>query len=118
MKLSLPIAAALAAIATSVSDVRPLNAAQPCGGPFRQCAWAVGAWCERDPDGQQRIHYWDASSRVMVFERCVGGLFEANGQPDPFKTGEVTTGSRRKSGRALSIPRSEVHYPTNDKLRR
>lgn len=110
MKSSLPMAAAvLAALAASAVGVETAQA-EPCVGPFRQCAYAVGAWCERDRSGQV-INYWDHPGNVMMFERCVGDMFEAAGQPNPYKTGVVTTGSRRKGGRALTMPRSELHYP-------
>ena len=40
----------------------------------------------------------------MTFERCVGGVFRAAGQPDPYTTGTTSRGR-------VSLPRFELHYP-------
>jgi hypothetical protein len=88
-------------------------AAQECTGPFRQCATSVSAWCDRDRGGQV-INYWDHPGNVTVFERCVGGIFEANGLPNPYKTGVAAAGGRR--GKTLAVPRSELHYPIRDQM--
>lgn len=101
MKLSVQIAAALLVAIPLAAETA--KAAEPCVGPFRQCAYAVSARCERDRDGQQRIEYWNYGSRVMAFEQCVGRIFEAAGQPNPYKTGGATRG-------ALTLPRTELHY--------
>jgi hypothetical protein len=76
--------------------------AQPCGGPFRQCADAVGATCSRDADGKQRMTYWDTPGNVMSFEQCVGRIFEANGQANPYTTAGAARARQGKA--ALTIP--------------
>ena len=78
--------------------------AEPCEGPFAHCARAVIATCSRDPDGVQRMTYWDFSGKTTQFERCVGQVYEARGLPNPYKTGEV-------GGDELPIPRSEILFP-------
>lgn len=106
MKFSLSITAVLvAAIATfSAVSVRPARAAEPCTGPFRQCAIEVQATCSRDADGKQRMTYWDQSGYTIRFEQCVGRIFEASGRPNPYKTGVV-------SYRGMTVPYTEVLYP-------
>ena len=99
MKASFAIAA-LFAVAVSEASAQGV----PCGGTFAQCAHSVGAYCTRDADGQQRIHFWDYPGNSMTFERCVGGVFRAAGQPDPYTTGTASRGR-------VSLPRFEVHYP-------
>ena len=96
-------ATVLAALSTLTSGMRA-EAIQPCGGPFRQCAIEVGAYCSRDADGRQRITYWDHPGNTIRFERCVGGIFEASGRPNPYKTGVSTYGN-------LSVPMTELLYP-------
>jgi hypothetical protein len=105
MKFPLSMAAAVltATAVFSAGDTRTA-AAQECTGPFRQCAIAVGAKCSRDPNGQQRMTYWDVPGNTIQFERCVGGIFEAAGKPNPYKTGITTSGN-------LTVPYSELLYP-------
>lgn len=112
MKHSLSITAVFIATsaAFSASDVRPALATQPCTGPFRQCAIEVQAYCSRDPNGQQRMTYWDHPGYTMRFEQCVGRIFEAAGRPNPYKTGIVSSGG-------LTVPYSEVLYPMNRDFR-
>ena len=52
---TLTAAFALISVAGALSPV----AAEPCTGPFRQCAIEVNATCSRDADGVQRIDYWN-----------------------------------------------------------
>lgn len=106
--LSIAVAAAAAAATFSISPARIAKGAE-CTGPFRQCAVSVGATCSRDPDGKQRMTYWDYPGKVMTFERCVGAVFEANGQPDPYK---IPGGASRVSRAGLAIPYTELLYPT------
>ena len=105
MKSALPIATALLAanVVFLVADIRPATA-EPCAGPFRQCAYEVQATCSRDADGRQRMTYWDQGGYTITFERCVGRIFEAAGRPNPYKTGIATSGN-------LTVPWSEVLYP-------
>jgi hypothetical protein len=79
--------------------------AEPCTGPFRQCAIGVNATCSRDADGRQRMTYWDFPGNTIQFERCVGGIFEAAGQPNPYKT----SGAATRGG--LTMPYTELLYP-------
>jgi hypothetical protein len=102
---------ALVAAVFALSGGTRIAEAQQCGGEFRQCAIAVGGFCTYDRGGQV-INYWDYSGNVMMFERCVGGIFEANGLPDPYKTGVTSVGNRR--GKTLTVPRSELLYPSHD----
>ena len=78
--------------------------AEPCEGPFAHCARAFIATCERDPDGVQRMTYWDFSGKTTQFERCVGQVYEARGLPNPYKTSDV-------GGGELPLPRSEILFP-------
>jgi len=105
MKSSLPIAAALIATTTvfTAADIRPA-AAEPCTGPFRQCAIEVQATCSRDPGGGQRMTYWDNAGYTIRFEQCVGRIFEAAGKPNPYKTGITSSGN-------LTVPYTELLYP-------
>jgi hypothetical protein len=93
----------IAVLALSVAGMR-LAAAEPCTGPFVSCAVAVQATCSRDPDGRQRMAYWDQGGNTIQFERCVGRIFEAAGQPNPYKTGITSSGN-------LTVPRTELLYP-------
>ena len=81
-----------------------MAAAQGCTGPFRQCALSVNAKCSIDPGGRQRMTYWDSGGNVIAFEQCVGRIFEANGKPNPYKTGITTSGN-------LTVPYTELLYP-------
>jgi hypothetical protein len=109
MKISLSIAATLLATISAFSAGATRTAAAECTGPFRQCATAVSAVCSRDANGQQRMSYWDHPGNTLEFERCVGAIFEAAGQANPYKTG--TTGGRGRSA-GLSLPQTELLYPT------
>ena len=102
-KISFPIAAALLAGSAIFPAPTPVEAAQ-CTGPFVPCAIAVQATCSRDADGGQRMTYWDQSGNTIQFERCVGRIFEAAGQPNPYKTGITSSGN-------LTVPRTELLYP-------
>jgi len=75
-----------------------------CTGPFAHCAIQVQATCSRDPNGQQRMTYWDWPGNTITFERCVGAVFESTGRPNPYKTGI-------SSSRGLSVPYTELLYP-------
>ena len=99
------IAAVLAT--TSVFSARPA-VAEPCTGPFRQCAVSVNATCSRDADGRQRMTYWDYPGNTIQFDRCVGGVFEAAGQPNPY-TGSGGAARGRNAG--LTMPYTELLYP-------
>jgi hypothetical protein len=101
-------AAALTVLAVGAFSAGAMQtaAAAECAGAFRQCAIEVSAVCSRDADGKQRMTYWDHAGNVTQFERCVGGIFEAAGQPNPYKT------SARGSG-GLEIPYTELLYPTS-----
>lgn len=112
MKISLSIRPAfLAATAIfAAAGVHPAAAAQPCTGPFRQCAIEVQAYCSRDSNGQQRMTYWDFAGYTMRFEQCVGRIFEASGRPNPYKTGV-------SSYRGMTVPYSEVLYPMERSFR-
>jgi hypothetical protein len=87
-------------------------AAEPCTGPFRECAIGAGATCSRDRDGVQRMSYWDFLGNVMGFEQCVGRVFEAAGQPNPYKS--TAARAAASGGGRLSIPRTELLYPHLD----
>lgn len=91
----------------SAGGTRTASAAE-CTGPFRHCAYQVGAVCSRDPSGQQRMTYWDFPGNTIAFERCVGAVFEAAGQPNPYKTGTVSA-ARGRGG--LAMPYTELLYP-------
>ena len=104
MKISMPAAALLAALTFFSAGGPRTAAAQQCTGPFVSCAIEVQAHCSRDPNGQQRMTYWDHPGYTTRFERCVGGIFEAAGQPNPYKTG-ITRGGK------LAMPYTELLYP-------
>ncbi len=107
MKSSPSIAAALLAATTVLCAGTAPAAAEPCAGPFRECAISVGAKCSRDADGAQRMTYWEGSGRVIQFEQCVGKVFEARGRPNPYKTGIAVSGG-------LAVPRTQLLYPLID----
>lgn len=94
----------LVAVSAVFAGGTPAAAAEPCVGPFRQCAIEVAAYCSRDADGRQRVTYWDHPGYTIRFERCVGGIFEASGRPNPYKTGVSSYGN-------LSVPLTELLYP-------
>jgi hypothetical protein len=102
MKYALSMAAAFVAASSSLAS------AAECSGPFRECAYAVNAVCSRDADGKQRMTYWDYPGKTMQFERCVGGIFEAAGQANPYKTGAAAARGR---GAGLTVPYTELLYP-------
>jgi hypothetical protein len=103
---------AVVAVGTfSAAAIRPAAAAE-CTGPFRECAIGAKARCTRDRDGQQLMTYWDNPGNVYLFERCVGRIFEAAGQPDPYKTPAASATGRTRRGGHLTIPRSNLLYPT------
>jgi hypothetical protein len=104
MKFSILLAALIAMFAVLTAEIA---AAEPCEGPFAHCARAVIAQCSKDPDGVQRMTYWDFSGKTTQFERCVGQVYEARGLPNPYKTGEV-------GGDELPLPRSEILFPNYD----
>jgi hypothetical protein len=101
MKSLILLSALVATVAVSTAE---RAAAEPCEGPFAHCARAVIATCSRDPDGVQRMTYWDFSGKTTQFERCVGQVYEARGLPNPYKTGEPGSDE-------LPIPRSEILFP-------
>ena len=102
MKSSLLLSAALLATlcVSGAATAGPIA----CGGPFAHCAVEVQATCTRDPNGQQRMTYWDYPGNTIAFERCVGAVFESTGRPNPYKTGI-------SSSRGLSVPYTELLYP-------
>ena len=100
MKTQLPAIAILLAVSASTAT------AAECGGPFRQCAIEVQATCSRDANGRERWNYWDHPGNTARFERCVGGIFESRGLPNPYKTGITSAGG-------LTVPYTELHYPLN-----
>ncbi len=104
MKISMPVAALLAALTFFSASGPRTAAAQQCTGPFVSCAIEVQAQCSRDANGLQRMTYWDRAGFTTAFERCVGGIFEAAGQPNPYKTG-ITRGGK------LTMPYTELLYP-------
>jgi hypothetical protein len=108
MKFALSVAAALFVAAISAFSIQSASA-EPCTGPFRQCAIQVNATCSRDHDGRQRMTYWDYPGNTTQFERCVAGIFAAAGQPNPY-TPEGAAASARGRG-ALTVPYSELLYP-------
>jgi hypothetical protein len=106
MKLSLSAATALLGV-ISVFPI-PVASAEPCTGPFRECAIQVNAKCSRDADGKQRMTYWDYPGKTTQFERCVAGIFAAAGQPNPYTPGGAAS-ARGRGG--LTVPYSELLYP-------
>jgi hypothetical protein len=107
MKFSLSVAAALLG---GISACATLSAsAEPCTGPFRQCAIQVDATCSRDADGKQRMTYWDYPGKTTQFERCVAGIFAAAGQPNPYTPEGAAASARGRGG--LTVPYSELLYP-------
>ena len=99
-------AAVGAAIAlTTFSAGGQPTAAQQCRGPFASCANEVSATCPLDPRGEPRITFVDRSGNAMRFEKCVGRIFAAVGQPDPYKTGQMPTGN-------LQMPAVEILEPS------
>ena len=105
MKPSLSITAAIVATCATLSmtEIRTASA-EPCTGPFRQCAAEVQAYCTRDANGRQRWTYYDSPGYTYRFERCVGAVFRAAGKPDPYTTGVATYGN-------LTVPYTELLYP-------
>src|SRR5262249_10748239 len=81
--------------------------AQTCTGPFTSCANMVQATCSHDADGTQRMTYKDFAGKTIQFEKCVAGVFEAAGHPNPYKTGITTSGY-------LTVPYTELLYPLMD----
>lgn len=57
----------------------------PCSGPLAHCFTAVGAFCEREPDGRIRTWYADRSNYGQILEECIGKVFEAHGRPNPYR---------------------------------
>jgi hypothetical protein len=81
-------------------------AAQQCTGPFASCANEVSATCPLNRSGEPRITFVDRASNAMRFEKCVGRVFAAAGQPDPYKTGAMPSGD-------LQMPALDVIQPTD-----
>ena len=107
MNSSSPIATAV--LIAALSAIGVLNAvAEPCTGPFASCAQSVSAVCSIDPDGHQRMTYWDVDANTMSFQRCVGGIYVSRGLPNPYVTGN-TAGSPE-----LPFPRTTLNYPANN----
>lgn len=114
LALSLALLATLSAF--SAGGMRTA-AAEECTGPFRECAIGVGAVCSRDRAGKLRMTYWDHPGKVMSFEQCVGRIFEAAGQQNPYKTPAraASEPGRRQAGTArLTVPDSELLDPIVD----
>ena len=55
--------------------------------------------------GATRITFFDRAGNVMRFEKCVGRIFAAARQPDPYKTGQVPSGD-------LQMPAVEMLEPS------
>ena len=91
-------------LATFSADGQPA-AAQQCTGAFASCANEVSATCPLDRRGEPRITFFDRVGNAMRFEKCVGRIFAAAGQPDPYKTGQMPSGN-------LQIPAVEVLEPS------
>jgi hypothetical protein len=92
----------LAATATFSTIGIRTAAAQSCTGPFESCATAIQATCSIDRSGRQRMSYYDPSgSNTIVLQRCVGGIFQAAGHPNPYTTGVATYGN-------LMVPETEL----------
>ena len=106
MKFPLSVTAVLLATISAFSP--QMASAEPCAGPFRECAIQVSATCSRDADGRQRMTYWDYPGKTTQFERCVAGIFAAAGQPNPY-TAAGAASARARGG--LSVPYSELLYP-------
>jgi hypothetical protein len=104
MKFSMPMTAVLAALTVFSAGGTRTAAAQQCAGPFVSCAIEVQARCSRDSNGVQRMTYWDHPGFTIRFEQCVGRIFEAAGQPNPYKTGITSAGN-------LTVPYTELLYP-------
>jgi hypothetical protein len=104
MKFSLSVAAAVLGVISAFPT--PAASAEPCAGPFRECAIQVNATC--DADGKQRMTYWDYPGKTTQFERCVAGIFAAAGQPNPYTPGGAAS-ARGRGG--LTVPYSELLYP-------
>ena len=106
MKTFVPIAAAVvAATAFCTAGGIRIASAVECTGPFRQCAIAVGGVCSIDPNGRQRVTYWDRAGNTIRWETCVSSVFAAAGQPSPYTAG-------RSGAASLQVPYSELLYPT------
>ena len=103
MKFKAALGAAVA-LATFSAGEQPA-AAQQCTGPFASCANEVSATCPLDPRGEPRITFFDRAGNAMRFEKCVGRIFAAAGQPDPYKTGQVPSGD-------LQMPAVEMIEPS------
>ncbi len=87
---------AVAIAAFSAGGMRTASAQRvECTGPLRQCAIDVGGWCEREPGGKIVMIYYDRSSNVMQYEKCVGAVFEKMGKPNPYKPAPEKPASTR-----------------------
>ena len=53
---------------------------------------------------RQRMTFRDTGGRVVLFEKCAGGIYEARGLPNPYKTGNLGSDD-------LPFPRTEVIDP-------
>jgi hypothetical protein len=101
----------IAVIVTVVVAPQALaDSLQQCTGPFRPCAIEVQATCSRDPNGQLRFVFDDAWGKWPRWERCVGRIFEAHGQKDPFKSTSGNPAGQQASG-PLTVPYTEMLYP-------
>jgi hypothetical protein len=98
----------IAAMALSVAFTATAAAQQQCTGPFAQCARDVNAVCSLDPDGVQRMTYFDDGSSTMFFQRCVGGIYESRGLPNPYNRGSPA------GTPDLPFPRTTLNYPANN----
>jgi hypothetical protein len=60
--------------------------------------------------------YWDHPGNVSSFETCVGRIFEAAGQPNPYKSpgALVQRGGRQVARSNLTVPYTELLYPLVD----
>ncbi|HET7680653.1 MAG TPA: hypothetical protein VFK79_11020, partial [Xanthobacteraceae bacterium] len=86
MKFKAAFSAALALTTFSAGGAQPA-AAQQCTGVFASCANEVRATCPLDRSGEPRITFVDRAGNAMRFEKCVGRIFAAAGQADPYRTG-------------------------------
>jgi hypothetical protein len=114
MTFSPSIALGLAAMTASLLAIGGRAAlAQQCTGPFVSCAYEVKAQCSRDPGGEQRFTFTDAGANWMRWETCVGRIFEANGQRNPYKMPAGSANAGQQATGPLTVPYTEMIYPFN-----
>jgi hypothetical protein len=105
--MKFPLSAAAALLATISAFSTQSASAEPCVGPFSDCAIQVSATCSRDANGRQRMTYWDFPGNVVQFEQCVARIFEAHGQPNPYTPKGMAAAGRGP----LTVPYTELLDP-------